>query len=48
MKAGDVIPLDPEILQNLSVSLAKKQKFLATAGRCESSWAARITKVLEA
>jgi len=48
MKAGDVIPLDPEILQNLRVSLAKKQKFLATAGRCESSWAARITKVLEA
>ncbi len=48
MKAGDVIPLDPEILQNLRVSLAKKQKFLATAGRCESRWAARITKVLEA
>jgi flagellar motor switch protein FliM len=48
MKAGDVIPLDPEILQNLRVSLAKKQKFLASAGRCESRWAARITKVLEA
>jgi flagellar motor switch protein FliM len=48
MKAGDVIPLDPEILQNLHVSLAKKQKFLASAGRCESHWAARITKVLEA
>jgi len=48
MKAGDVIPLDPEILQNLRVSLAKKQKFLATAGRCETRWAARITKVLEA
>jgi flagellar motor switch protein FliM len=48
MKAGDVIPLDPEILQNLRVSLAKKQKFLATAGRCESRWAARITKVMEA
>jgi flagellar motor switch protein FliM len=48
MKAGDVIPLDPEILQNLRVSLAKKQKFLAIAGRSESRWAARITKVLEA
>ncbi len=48
MKAGDVIPLDPEILQNLRVSLAKKQKFLATAGRSESRWAAKITKVLEA
>lgn len=48
MKAGDVIPLDPEILQNLRVSLAKKQKFLASAGRCESRWAARITKILEA
>lgn len=46
MKAGDVIPLDPEILQNLRVSLAKKQKFLASAGRCESHWAAKITKVL--
>jgi len=48
MKAGDVIPLDPEILQNLRVSLAKKQKFLASAGRCESRWAAKLTKVLEA
>lgn len=48
MKAGDVIPLDPEILQNLRVSLARKQKFLASAGRCDSRWAAKITKVLEA
>ena len=48
LKSGDVIPLDPEILQNLRVSLAKKQKFLASAGRCESRWAARITKILEA
>jgi len=47
MKAGDVIPLDPEVLQNLRVSLAKRQKFLATAGRCDSHWAARITQVLE-
>ena len=47
MKAGDVIPLDPEILQNLRVSLGKKQKFLAAAGRCETRWAAKITKVLE-
>ena len=48
MKPGDVISLEPEVLQNLRVSLAKKQKFVATAGRCESRWAAKITKALEA
>jgi flagellar motor switch protein FliM len=48
LKSGDVIPLDPEILQHLRVSLAQKPKFVATMGRCGPRWAAKITKVLEA
>jgi flagellar motor switch protein FliM len=48
LKSGDVIPLDPEVLQHLRVSLAEKPKFLATMGRCGPRWAAKITKVLEA
>ncbi len=47
LKSGDVIPLDPEILQHLLVSLAHKPKFLATMGRCGPRWAAKLTKALE-
>ena len=47
LKSGDVIPLDPEVLQHLRVSLAHKPKFLATMGRCGSRWAAKLTKTLE-
>jgi flagellar motor switch protein FliM len=47
LKPGDVIPLDPQIFQHVRVSLAKKQKFIATIGRCGPRWAAKITKVLD-
>jgi len=47
LKAGDVIPLDPEIFQNLRLSLGHKPKFLASAGRCGPRWAAKITKLID-
>ena len=46
LKAGDVIQLDPEVFQHLRISLAKKPKFIATAGKCGTAWAAKITKPL--
>jgi flagellar motor switch protein FliM len=48
LKAGDVITLEPEVFHHVRISLAKKQKFVATAGKCGSVWAAKITKAIEA
>jgi flagellar motor switch protein FliM len=45
LKVGDVIAVEPEVFQNVRISLGKKAKFSAVAGRCGSHWAARITKV---
>jgi len=47
LKAGDVILLEPEIFQNIRLSLGHKPKFLASAGRCGPHWAAKITKVID-
>ena len=47
LKAGDVILLEPEIFQNLRISLGHKPKFLASAGRCGPRWAAKITKLID-
>jgi flagellar motor switch protein FliM len=47
LKAGDVILLEPEIFQNLRLSLGQKPKFLASAGRCGPRWAAKITKLID-
>jgi flagellar motor switch protein FliM len=47
LATGDVIPLDPELLQHVRVSLAEKPKFIATIGRCGPRWAAKISKAFE-
>jgi flagellar motor switch protein FliM len=47
LKTGDVILLEPEVFQNLRLSLAHTPKFLASAGRCGPRWAAKITKLID-
>jgi len=47
LKPGDVILLQPEVFQHLRLSLAHQPKFLASAGRCGTRWAAKITKLID-
>jgi flagellar motor switch protein FliM len=47
LKAGDVISLNAEAFQQLQISLARKPKFVASAGRSGTHWAAKITQLIE-
>lgn len=47
LKAGDVLPLDPEILQRVKVRIADVVKFEGRSGACDGKWAVELTKIIK-
>lgn len=46
LKAGDVLPLTPEIVQKVNVRVADTVKFEGRPGSCDGKWAVELTKII--